>query len=119
MELNVGSTFNWENETADADALGATLRLFQVAMLNAYAGTTAPQTNLTASLPWARAGAASVAQMSALCYYFGAELVRKHPDTPIGLLASSWGQFRRPPRAPKNHDPPKQTLTQTLPPFTP
>jgi hypothetical protein len=29
--------------------------------------------------------------MSALCYYFGAELVRKHPDTPIGLLASSWG----------------------------
>ena len=91
MELNVGSTFNFVTETADADALGATLRIFQVAMLDSYSSVNTPQTNLTASIPWARASTANVAGMSALCYYLGAELVMKHPDTPIGLLASSWG----------------------------
>jgi hypothetical protein len=40
---------------------------------------------------------------------------RNHPSVVIWSIC----QFRRPPRAPKNHDPPKQTLTQTLPPFTP
>ena len=91
MELNVGATYNYVTETADADALGATLRIFQVAMLDAYAGATTPQTNLSASIPWTRASSASVSSFSALCYFFGAELVKKHPDTPIGLLASSWG----------------------------
>jgi len=79
------------NETSDAEALGVTLRIFQVAMLDSYASVTTPQTNLTASIPWARASQGSIEGMSALCYYFGAELARKHPDTPIGLLASSWG----------------------------
>lgn len=91
MELTVDATFNWVNETADAAALGATLRVFSVAMLDAYYNTSSPQTNLTAALPWARAAPASIPGMSALCYYFGAELVKKHPDTPVGLLASSWG----------------------------
>ena len=91
MELTVDASYNWQTETADADALGATLRIFQVAMLDAYASTTTPQTNLTASIPWTRASSASIPGMSALCYYFGAELVAKHPGTPIGLLASSWG----------------------------
>ena len=91
MELTVGASFNFVTETMDADALGATLRIFQVAMLDSYAGVNTPQTNLSASIPWTRASVASVPAMSALCYYFGAELVKKHPDTPIGLLASSWG----------------------------
>ena len=90
-EIAVGQTFQWRAETASADALGATLRLFQVAMLPEYCSTAAPQTNLTANLPWARASSLVVPGMSAMCYYFGAELVAKHPGVPIGLLASSWG----------------------------
>ena len=91
MQLTVSATYNWMTETQDAAALGATLRIFQVAELDAYAGTTTPQTNLTPSIPWSRASPASIPGMSALCYYFGAELVAKHPGVPIGLLASSWG----------------------------
>ena len=91
QELTVSATYNWETETQDAAALGATLRIFQVAMLDAYCGTTTPQTNLTPSIPWSRASPASIPGMSALCYYLGAELVAKHPGIPIGLLASSWG----------------------------
>jgi hypothetical protein len=91
QELTVDATINWMNETADADALGATVRLFQVAMLDSYAAATTPQANLTASIPWARASTAGVGAMSGLCYYFGAELALKHPSTPIGVIASSWG----------------------------
>ena len=91
MQLTVGATYDYVTETADADTLGTTLRIFQVAMLDSYSGVTTPQLNLTASIPWTRASAASIVPMSALCYYFGAALVKKHPDTPIGLLASSWG----------------------------
>ena len=76
---------------ARADALGARLRMLQVATLDAYTLATAPQDNFTASIPWSRAAAASVGAMSALCYLFGAQAAEAHPDVPIGLIANPWG----------------------------
>lgn len=91
MELSVADTVNYAAAASAADALGPTLRIFQVAMLDAYVDAVAPADNLTASIPWARASAASVPGMSALCYFFGTEAVNAHPDVPIGMVASSWG----------------------------
>lgn len=91
MELTVDASILWNNETSDADTLGATLRLFSVANLDEYASVTTPQDNLTASIPWSRAARGSVGAFSALGYYFAAEMVKKHPSTPIGVLASDWG----------------------------
>lgn len=91
MELSVSNTVDAAAAATAADALGATLRIFQVAMLDEYVNAIAPADNLTASIPWARASAASVPGMSALCYFHGVEAVHAHPDVPIGMVASSWG----------------------------
>ncbi len=60
-------------------------------MLAEYANTKTPQVNLTASIPWSRASAASAPGMSAFCYGFGAEAVQAHPEVPIGLQNNAWG----------------------------
>ena len=74
MQSSVGWQIDYANILAGAAALGPTLRLFQVARLDAYGNTTTPQTNLTASIPWTRASAASAVDISALGYLFGAQV---------------------------------------------
>jgi hypothetical protein len=32
-----------------------------------------------------------VNSMSAMCFYFGVELTKTHPDMPVGMIGSSWG----------------------------
>lgn len=91
MQSSVGWQIDYANILAGAAALGPTLRLFQVARLDAYGNTTTPQTNLTASIPWSRASAASAIGISALGYLFGAQAVAAHPAVPIGVIDSSWG----------------------------
>ena len=91
MELQVANTWNATAEAAAAADYGATLRIFQVATELTYSNVTTPQTNLTASIPWARPTASSVLGMSAMCYYFGVEQVKRHPSIPVGMMASSWG----------------------------
>ena len=94
-QSNAQSPVGWQIHYADllaaASSYGATLRLFQVARLDAYANTTAPQTNLTASIPWSRASSQSAQGMSALGYLFGVQAVSHHPAIPIGVIDSSWG----------------------------
>ncbi len=91
MELSIQNAAQVADVLAAADALGPRLRIFQVAMLDEYVNAAAPAANLTASIPWARASAASVPTMSALCYNFGVEAVTAHPEVPVGVLATSWG----------------------------
>lgn len=94
-QSNAQSPVQWQLHYAEllaaAANLGPSLRLFQVARLNDYYNTSSPQTNLTASIPWSRASAASAIAMSALGYLFGVQAVSHRPDTPIGIIDSSWG----------------------------
>ena len=91
MELPVYATLNATSNVAAAGTHGAGLRIMMVALLDVYDNVSTPQTNLTAAIPWSRPSAANVPGMSALCYYFGVEMVTKHPEMPVGLIASSWG----------------------------
>ena len=93
MELPVFATANASAEVAAASSVGAGLRIMQVDKSDAYFNVSTPQTNLTLSIPWSRAcdSAASVAGMSALCYYYGVEQATRDPSVPVGMIASSWG----------------------------
>ena len=89
MGLAVANIAEYAAILAQAAALGPTLRLFQVATLDAYVNATAPQSNCTASIPWSRASAGSAAGMSAMCYLFGVQALAA--GVPIGLMANAWG----------------------------
>lgn len=91
MELSVSWCYNYARFVAESPTVGATLRIAQVALLPRYYNVTEPQTNLTLSTPWSRADTTNVAGMSAIAYFTALEMVRKHPDVPIGAIASSWG----------------------------
>ena len=67
------------------------MRVFQVALLPSYGNVTSPQKNLTASIPWSKPNAGSVAGLSAYCYYHVREVANAHPDTPLGVVVSAWG----------------------------
>ncbi len=90
MVIMVKDTAQSAAALAEANALGPLLRLFQTMQVPAYANATAPQTNVTASIPWSRAGADSASNMSATCYFTGASAVRAR-GAPLGLIASAWG----------------------------
>ena len=95
-QSNMGITVAWTAfyaaALAQAGALGARLRLLQVATLDAYTEATTPQTNFTADIPWSRASAASASGFSAMCYFYGAEAASNLPaDVPVGLVANAWG----------------------------
>ncbi|MES1198398.1 MAG: sialate O-acetylesterase [Pseudomonadota bacterium] len=62
------------------------LRLFTVTRRIADA----PQTTFEAPDHWSVAAPASVADFSAVCYFFGRDL-RQNEHVPIGLIHSSWG----------------------------
>ena len=66
MALTVVATLNATAEAAASASYGDTLRIFQVLDDPAYANVTAPQPNLTASIPWARPTAAQTLGMSAV-----------------------------------------------------
>ena len=67
------------------------MRVFQVALLPSYYNVSSPQNNLTASIPWSKPNAGSVAGLSAYCYYHVREVANAHPGIPLGVVASSWG----------------------------
>lgn len=90
MGLAVANVADVADIVAAAGALGPLLRIFQVALDASYANATAPATNLSASIPWSRASAASVPGMSAMCYLFGAHAVAAR-GIPVGLMANAWG----------------------------
>ena len=96
MELTVAWCYNYAKFVAEAPSVGATLRIAQVALLPEYYNVTEPQTNLTLSTPWSRAGETTtwgnnVAGMSAIAYFTALEMVKADPSVPIGAIGSSWG----------------------------
>jgi sialate O-acetylesterase len=91
MQLTVDSTVNRTQYIAESANFGPTLRILQVALVDAFENVTVPQATTTLSIPWSRAAPQNVGPMSAVCYYFGREAVIANPQVPIGLLASSWG----------------------------
>ena len=94
-QSNMGIPVSWAVDyaavLARAGALGPTLRLLQVALLDSYTNATTPQDNFTASVPWSRASASSAAPFSALCFFIGERAVNAHPAIPIGMIANPWG----------------------------
>jgi hypothetical protein len=91
MELSVNWCYNYAKFVAESPTVGAILRIAQVALLPEYYNVTEPQANLTLSTPWSRADTTNVPGMSAIAYFTALEMVRRHPDVPIGAIASSWG----------------------------
>lgn len=91
MQLSVLATVNQSATAAASGSFAQYLRLFQVALVAGYVNTTTPQTNVTSSIPWSRAGPDNVLGMSAMCYFYGVNLVSAHPGTYVGVIDSSWG----------------------------
>ena len=90
MGLSVANVAEVQEVLAASSALGPLLRLFQVALLDVYANSTSPQSNLTASIPWSRASPDSVPGMSALCYLAAAKAVAARGE-PVGIMSNAWG----------------------------
>jgi len=90
-ELAVDQTVNASVYVANSGTYGSMLRLLQVALENQYDNITSPLTNVTMNIPWSRANPSNTGSMSAMCYYYGLELLATYPDVPIGMIASSWG----------------------------
>lgn len=57
----------------------------------AFCNVSEPQDDFTAQIPWAHPTPNITGAFSAVCYYTGIEMVTRHPNVPIGLIASSWG----------------------------
>lgn len=93
MVIQVQDTAQFADAYSEADALGPLLRIFQVALDPADANATAPATNVSAAIPWARAAPLTIRNMSATCYFTGVNAVRAR-GAPIGLIASAWGGMR-------------------------
>eukprot|EP00052_Salpingoeca_macrocollata_P027021 m.254483 g.254483 ORF g.254483 m.254483 type:complete len:522 (-) comp22681_c2_seq13:26-1591(-) len=92
MELSVISTLNASEEIADATQWGQKgLRYVQVAPQQTDYNVTEPQLDFTPSIPWSVASSANVAGLSAMCYYFGRQVLSNRPGVPVGLIATSWG----------------------------
>lgn len=93
MGLTVIATVNASAYIAAAGsgAAAAALRIAQVATDPSYYNVTSPQTDLLLSVPWGAPSPANVAGMSAVCYYYGLEMVANHPGMPVGMIASAWG----------------------------
>ena len=108
MQLQLADAVNASAELARAASFGAVLRVMQVDLVPSYGNVTSPRTNLTTSIPWARprgpvgAGAGAgvvppgavqhdVSTMSAFCYLYGVDQVRRRPDMPVGMISSAWG----------------------------
>lgn len=72
------------------------LSIAQVALLPGYYNVSTPQTNLTMSIPWSRAGPGNVAAMSAIAYFTALEMVKANPSVPVGAIAVRpyWGKWR-------------------------
>lgn len=94
MAISVSWQAEYEGILAAAGALGPWLRIIQVAQENSYTNATTPASNFTASIPWSRASATSAPLMSGLCYLFGAQVVMKQPDLPVGMISTAWGGVR-------------------------
>jgi sialate O-acetylesterase len=62
------------------------LRLLNITRRNAFA----PVDDLEGSDRWALASPEAVSRFSAVCYFFGAELLERY-DVPVGLINASWG----------------------------
>jgi sialate O-acetylesterase len=86
MQWTVSASANPEEEIAAGDH--PLIRMFNVERRPA----TGPQDDLFGS--WQVCSPASVAQFSAVAYYFGRSLREEMPEVPIGLLNSSWGGTR-------------------------
>jgi sialate O-acetylesterase len=93
MGLTVIATANASAYIAAAGsgAAAAALRIAQVATDPSYYNVTSPQADLLLSIPWGTPSPANVAGMSAVCYYYGLEMVANHPGMPVGMIASAWG----------------------------
>jgi hypothetical protein len=87
MALPVAATFNMQSELREAGSYGATLRVMQ---LRPVRGATAPQRDPRLGIGWSRAGAATVKELSALCYYFAQRCVTTYPSVPVGVVASAY-----------------------------
>ena len=105
MQLGVLATFNQAEEIAKASTHGEGLRIILVETAPEYYNVTAPQENVSLSLPWGHPSPSRytekdgsefvpVAGMSAVCYYYGVEMTKKNKSIPVGLIASSWGGTR-------------------------
>ena len=88
MEMPVqgwGCVLNYEQEVANADY--PLIRLLQMSYTLAFS----PQEDAAVSNGgWQKCSPATVANFSALAYFFGRELYRKL-NVPIGLVYSAWG----------------------------
>lgn len=91
MELSVAWCYDYAKFVDESPEYGWILRIAQVAMLPEYYNVSTPQTNLTMSTPWSRAGPKNVGGMSAIAYFTALEMVKANPSVPIGAIASSWG----------------------------
>lgn len=91
MGLTVIASANATDEIAAAATHSAGLRIMSVRNAPEYYNVSQPQTNLSVSIPWARPSSSNVPGMSAMCYYYGVEQVKRHPQMPVGMIASAWG----------------------------
>eukprot|EP01116_Phalansterium_solitarium_P003836 TRINITY_DN14667_c0_g1_i1.p1 TRINITY_DN14667_c0_g1~~TRINITY_DN14667_c0_g1_i1.p1 ORF type:complete len:539 (-),score=125.30 TRINITY_DN14667_c0_g1_i1:392-2008(-) len=90
MGLTVEQSSNWTTEQTQANR--PNLRLLQVETNAAYPNVSTPQRDFIASQPWAPSTAATAAQFSGVCYYFGVNLLEQlGGDVPVGLIQSAWG----------------------------
>lgn len=84
MELQVSRTLNSDREVAGS--ADASMRLFRIG----HTSAAAPAREFETVTAWAQAGPDSVRDFSGSCYYFAREL-RRHMDTPLGLIQAAWG----------------------------